>query len=300
MENFCLKVTNLTKIYKQKTILNKVNLDIPKGNIAGLVGQNGVGKTILIKCILGLVTFSSGPIDIGEFTNISKKKPMLKGIGALVESPGLYPYLSGFENIRMFAKDVDKALLDELLSIFRMEDYIQKKVSGYSLGMKQKVGILQAIVVGKKIVLLDEPLNGLDPQSVKDFRTIVQRLSKNGVTFLISSHLISELQMLADTIFVLKKEGQIEKVDLNEKKETNWLYFDTNNNGHFYTALTREGIVCRNKNLKVLVNMPTSKITNKVFKIISENRIKVNDIRQGYMNLEGEILKYMGQDDTNE
>ncbi|MGA3512739.1 ABC transporter ATP-binding protein [Lactiplantibacillus plantarum] len=289
MKKSVLEVSSLTKSFNEKNILCNINLCAMKGDVVGLVGPNGVGKTTLMKCILGLTNFYKGTI-IFNGKEISSKST---GIGGLIENPGLYPFLSGMENIRMFANDVDDDLLKRLIAIFKMEPYIMKRVSTYSLGMKQKIGIIQAISIGKKIVFLDEPLNGLDPQSVVEFRDIVRELSAMGVTFFISSHLIGELERLADKIYILKRGGELEIFNINERDGNNWFEMLTTNNEMFTEKLYEASIFSYSLNTYVVVNLTTEEVTRKVFDIITTQRIEVKKIQQVNSDIEAQILKKM-------
>ncbi|ANZ60731.1 hypothetical protein AYR62_14125 [Secundilactobacillus paracollinoides] len=293
MEAALLQISGLTKTYNKRTILDNINMSVQEGTIVGLVGPNGVGKTTLMKCILELTPFSQGEIVVNGQTITARKKPKITEIGALIESPGLYTYLSGMDNIRLYTNDVDEALLERVITIFKMDHYIQKKVSGYSLGMRQKVGILQAIITGKRVVILDEPINGLDPQSVVDFRTIIQDLAATGVTFLISSHLISELERLADNLYILNNGGHLEAFDIRGGDANHWFELATTNNNKLLTELTRATISSHQANGRVVVNLATEATTKTVFNIIAANHIEVTEIRQTDDDLEMQILDQM-------
>lgn len=159
--------------------------------------------------------------------------------------------------------------------------------------MRQKVGILQAIITGKKVVILDEPINGLDPQSVVDFRTIIQDLAATGVTFLISSHLISELERLADNLYILNNGGHLEAFDIRGGDANHWFELATTNNNKLLTELTRATISTHQAHGRVVVNLATEATTKTVFNIIAANHIEVTEIRQTDDDLEMQILDQM-------
>lgn len=146
-----LQISGLTKTYNKRIILDNINMSVQEGTIVGLVGPNGVGKTTLMKCILELTPFSQGEIVVNGQTITARKKPKITEIGALIESPGLYTYLSGMDNIRLYTNDVDEALLERVITIFKMDHYIQKKVSGYSLGCDKRLVSYRPSLRGKRL-----------------------------------------------------------------------------------------------------------------------------------------------------
>lgn len=198
-----LELSNVSKKISGKKILDNVSFDLKRGEIIGLVGANGAGKTTLMKTILKLIDKNEGVINY----NLNSKKD----IGALIESPGIYPFLSGYDNLKLFSENKDDKQIKEIITKLKMENYIQKKAKYYSLGMKQKLGIAFALLNEPELVVLDEPMNGLDPRAVRDVRNIIDDMSNSGTTFLISSHILSELLKVTDTIVIID-HGKIVKV----------------------------------------------------------------------------------------
>lgn len=194
-----LTVEHLTKKIGNKTILEDVSLKLDRGQIAGLVGANGAGKTTLMKVILGYSSYQKGEFDVIE--NEHKKS----NIGALIESPGIYPFMSGYDNLKLLNESKNSNDIDTIVSQLKMKEYIHNKAKTYSLGMKQKLGIAIAFLNRPQLIILDEPMNGLDPKAVRDVRELIIKKSQEGVTFLISSHILSELVKITNSIFIINK-----------------------------------------------------------------------------------------------
>ncbi|MGX0147514.1 ABC transporter ATP-binding protein [Staphylococcus hominis] len=194
-----LTVEHLTKKIGNKTILEDVSLKLDRGQIAGLVGANGAGKTTLMKVILGYSSYQKGQFDVIE--NKHKKS----NIGALIESPGIYPFMSGYDNLKLLNESKNSNDIDTIVSQLKMNEYIHNKAKTYSLGMKQKLGIAIAFLNQPQLIILDEPMNGLDPKAVRDVRELIIKKAQEGVTFLISSHILSELVKITNSIFIINK-----------------------------------------------------------------------------------------------
>lgn len=194
-----LTVEHLTKKIGNKTILENVSLKLDRGQIAGLVGANGAGKTTLMKVILGYSSYQKGQFNVIE--NKHKKS----NIGALIESPGIYPFMSGYDNLKLLNESKNSNDIDTIVSQLKMNEYIHNKAKTYSLGMKQKLGIAIAFLNQPQLIILDEPMNGLDPKAVRDVRELIIKKAQEGVTFLISSHILSELVKITNSIFIINK-----------------------------------------------------------------------------------------------
>ncbi|MBB4832024.1 ABC-2 type transport system ATP-binding protein [Staphylococcus hominis] len=194
-----LTVEHLTKKIGKKTILEDVSLKLDRGQIAGLVGANGAGKTTLMKVILGYSSYQKGQFNVIE--NKHKKS----NIGALIESPGIYPFMSGYDNLKLLNESKNSNDIDTIVSQLKMNEYIHNKAKTYSLGMKQKLGIAIAFLNQPQLIILDEPMNGLDPKAVRDVRELIIKKAQEGVTFLISSHILSELVKITNSIFIINK-----------------------------------------------------------------------------------------------
>ncbi|UIK43234.1 ATP-binding cassette domain-containing protein [Staphylococcus epidermidis] len=194
-----LTVEHLTKKIGNKTILEDVSLNLKRGQIIGLVGANGAGKTSLMKVILGYSSYQDGTFRIIE--NKNKKS----NVGALIENPGIYPFMSGYDNLKLLNETKNTHDIDTIVSQLNMDNYIHNKAKTYSLGMKQKLGIAIAFLNQPQLIILDEPMNGLDPKAVRDVRELIVKKAQEGVTFLISSHILSELVKITNSILIINK-----------------------------------------------------------------------------------------------
>ncbi len=204
---YILETQNLTKIYGQKEAVKDVNLHIREGQIYGLVGRNGAGKTTIMRMISGLARPTRGSYSLFGKTGLAMQK-MLKNVGVLIEYPGLYPKLSAYENLKIKCIGMGikpKGYVEELLKTVGLENTDKKKGAGsFSLGMRQRLGIALALVGDPRMIVLDEPINGLDPQGIVEVRELLSRLrDEKGITIMISSHILDELAKVADAYGII-------------------------------------------------------------------------------------------------
>lgn len=217
-----LKVEKLCKKVGKKEILKNVSFQIDEGDILAFIGPNGAGKTTTIKCILGLQRLTKGSITINGY---DIKKDFVKAIthvGCLVESPDVYMYLTGMENLKIQAQMYKNVVLDDILRVIELvglEQVIHDKVSKYSLGMRERLGIAIALLNNPKLLVLDEPTNGLDPEGIKDLRVLLKRLAKTGVGILISSHNLSELENFCNKVCIISKGKILEEASILDLKQ---------------------------------------------------------------------------------
>ena len=209
---YILETQGLTKKYKDKEAVRDVNLHIREGQIYGLIGRNGAGKTTIMRMISGLSTPTEGTYSLFGRTGYAKGK-MLRDVGVLIEAPGLYPRLSAYENLKIKCIGAGirpKGCVEELLETVGLENTDRKKPAGaYSLGMRQRLGIGLALVGDPKILILDEPINGLDPQGIAEVRrTLLNLREEKGITIMISSHILDELAKVADCFGIIN-EGRL-------------------------------------------------------------------------------------------
>jgi len=207
-----LQIINLNKKIKGRTIISNLSFEVESEDICGFLGSNGSGKTTTIRMITGLISPNSGEILIsGKDVNKNRKEALLK-LGAIVESPIFFPYMSGRKNLQNLARlnpNMDRKSqlnkVEEVLKVVGLKDRANDKVKTYSLGMKQRLGIAQALLNNPEVIILDEPANGLDPIGMRDLRNLIIRLQKErGITFLISSHLLDELQQMCNRLVIIK------------------------------------------------------------------------------------------------
>lgn len=228
MGDLVIETKQLTKIYGTQTAVNAVNLHVKKGRIYGLLGRNGAGKTTIMKMVLGLASITSGEVEVFGQDIKGREKRVYPRIGAIIETPGFYPNLTGTENLEIFAKLRGTAAPDAVKSALEIVGlpYKDKKLfSKYSLGMKQRLGIANAILHDPELLILDEPTNGLDPIGIAEMRDFIKDLSvMRGKTILISSHILSEIALLADDIGIIDHGVLLEESGMAELEKKNSKY----------------------------------------------------------------------------
>ena len=216
-----IQVRNLTKNFKDIKAVNDLSFSVEAGQVYGFLGQNGAGKSTTIRMLLTLIKPSSGEIELFGMSLLKHRKEILRQVGAIIERPDLYKYLTAFENLRLFAtmsgvKVAEKELMDQLVMV-GLSERAHSKVKTYSQGMKQRLGIATALVHNPELIILDEPTNGLDPQGIADVRNLILLLSKErGKTLLISSHLLSEMELIADSMIIIDKGKKLVEGKVNE------------------------------------------------------------------------------------
>ncbi|EAC6023789.1 ABC transporter ATP-binding protein [Listeria monocytogenes] len=209
MTETVLKLEHVTKKIGQKNIVHDISFDIHKGEVFGLLGPNGAGKTTIIRSIVGLIRRSEGTVFINGKNVDTEYKAAISEVGAIIENPEFYMYMSGWANLKQFARMSQKNITDEhvreIVELVKLTDAINQKVKTYSLGMRQRLGVAQALIHSPALLILDEPTNGLDPQGMAEFRTLIRDLATNGTSVLISSHLLSEIQQITDRFAIINK-----------------------------------------------------------------------------------------------
>lgn len=209
-----ISVHNLSKQFKNIKAVNGLSFTVNEGDVYGFLGQNGAGKSTTIRMLLSLIKPTAGEIEIFGKSLFTHRSEILKQTGAVIEKPDLYKYLSAYQNLRIFAKmsgiKATDAVIMQQLKMVGLEERAHSKVKEFSQGMKQRLGIAVALVHNPKLIILDEPTNGLDPQGIADMRNLIMRLSKEmGKTVLVSSHLLSEIEIIANRIIIINKGQKV-------------------------------------------------------------------------------------------
>lgn len=210
-----LEVKDVKKHLGKREIIKGVSFNVKEGEIFGFLGPNGAGKTTTIRMLVGLIAPNSGSIVINGHDMSKEREKALAAVGAVVENPELYTYLSGRENLMQIARirKIDKEYVNEIIELVKLKDRIDDKVRKYSLGMKQRLGLAAALIAKPKLLILDEPTNGLDPTGILDFRDIVKKAARETKTAVfVSSHILSEVQALCDTVAFIN-HGVIQSVE---------------------------------------------------------------------------------------
>lgn len=220
-----LEVKNLTKKFSKRVILDQVSVTLEEGEVVGLVGPNGAGKSTFIKSILGLYNIDEGDVKICGFDVYKQHRDALSKVGCIVENPDMYQNISGRKNLKICAlmNDLPKNTdIDSVVHLVRMESRIDDKVKTYSLGMKQRLGLASALLNHPKLLILDEPINGLDPQGIMELRQIVRDLSKKDkMTVLISSHILAEIGQMCDRIIMIDQGKIVDSFTMDEIRAKN-------------------------------------------------------------------------------
>ena len=222
-----IEIRNLTKKFKKLTAVNNLELTVYKGDVFGFLGPNGAGKSTTIRMLLTLINATSGSIKIFNKNLIENRKEILSKIGAIVEKPDFYLYLTAYKNLEILAEisgmDIEKNKIYEILELVGLKDRAKSKVKTFSYGMKQRLGIAQALIHDPELIILDEPTTGLDPQGMKEIRDLIIFLSKEkGKTIFLSSHILREIELIATRMIIINKgeakvEGAVDDL-LNEEK----------------------------------------------------------------------------------
>lgn len=302
MKEVVLKTNNLTKQYNKNVVLDNVNITIKKGDIYGLIGRNGAGKTTLMKIITTLASPTSGTFEL--FNTCSENDELFdnkKRVGSLIEYPAFYPNLSAYDNLKYYTIQrgiVDKNQINKVLELVNLTGTGKKKVKTFSLGMKQRLGIALAILNSPDFIILDEPINGLDPIGISELRDTFKKLSDNGITLLISSHILSELYLLANEFGFLEngkliKELSKEELDLECSK---CLVIKTDDSKKVSVLLEKE---LNTNNYKVINNEEIrvydyTDDSDKVSDVLVNNKIKIKGFYESGISLEEyfkEIIK---------
>jgi ABC-type multidrug transport system ATPase subunit len=239
-----IQVRNLSKDFKEIKAVDDLSFEVPTGQVYGFLGQNGAGKSTTIRMLLTLISPTSGSIEIFGMNLLHHRKEILRQVGAIIERPDLYKYLTALENLKLFAtmsgiKVTGKKLMDQLAMV-GLADRAHSKVKTYSQGMKQRLGIATALVHDPQLIILDEPTNGLDPQGIADIRNLILHLSREQKkTLLVSSHLLHEMEMISDMMLIIDKGKKVVEgiaTDLFDPAET-IIQLDTTDNTGAYVKL---------------------------------------------------------------
>lgn len=245
--NNIITTNALTKEYDHKKVVNTLDLHVPEGSVYGFLGPNGAGKSTTLKMLLGLVKPTGGEIRVfGKKLSQENRLEILKQTGSLIEAPSYYGHLSGKENLRIICKlkNVPEKDIMRVLHLVRMEKQMDKKVKNYSLGMKQRLGIAAALLGSPRLLLLDEPTNGLDPAGIQEIRELIRDLPEHGITVLVSSHLLAEIDQMATDVGIIDKGHLIFQdslVILHEHSRSRIL-FQTSDNEAAFRLLNTEGM----------------------------------------------------------
>ncbi len=276
--NYTIETHHLKKIYKDKVVVNDVNIHVKKGEIYGFVGQNGAGKSTLMKMLLHLVQANAGEIIIFGNRVVKNDFEMLKRIGSIIENPYFYEKLTARQNLDLHCEYMgyhNKNHMEEMLECVGLLKDADKKVSQYSLGMKQRLAIARAILTKPELLILDEPINALDPEGMREMRELFRKLNTDyGTTIFISSHILSEVEQIADTIGIIQNGKLIKETSMSDvhKYQTDYVEVDVDN-------VELAGYILEHE------------FRIQDFKIVSENRIEIYDLRKDVKEISATFIR---------
>ena len=290
-----LKIKNLTKVYNKKRVVDGLTLNVEAGQIYGFLGQNGAGKTTTIKMITGLIKKDAGDIVINGIDAVKNHDVAMNYVGAIVEVPSFYEYMSGMENLKLYARlrNIKKEQILKIVKLVKLENKINEKVKKYSLGMKQRLGLAVSLLHSPKLLILDEPTNGLDPEGIRELRELLKKIAhEDNVAVFVSSHLLSEMQLMCDKVAIINN-GKIVKVESMDsiKNESNIYEFnvsDIDMAQKYIGKIAR----CEKKQNKLIV-FYDGKISD-ILKLLMENGIEVVSFEKKVNMLEEKFLSMTG------
>ena len=288
-----LKCENINKKFGKKQILKNVSLEVNEGDILGFIGPNGAGKTTTIKMILGLQSIDSGNIYINGY-NIKKDfAKAIERVGGVVENPDLYMYLTGYENLKLISnlyKNISKERINEVVDLVKLNVRINDKVSKYSLGMRQRLGIAAALINKPNLLILDEPTHGLDPEGIKELRDILKELAlKENVGIIVSSHNLSDLESFCNKIVIIKNGEIVETNNLTNIKKVEESYIIEVDDISKIKDVEFEKI--DENNIRIHID---KKEIPEIIKKLVQNDIKIYMVKEETITLEDAFLRKTG------
>ena len=294
-----LKCINLKKQIKDKILVENISFTINHGDVVGFIGPNGAGKTTIIKLILGLMKLSDGKVFINGFDIEKDFIKALEKVGSIVEYPDAYMYLSGYDNLKITAnnyKNIPKSRINEVIKIVGLEKRITDKVSTYSLGMRQRLGIAEALINQPDLLILDEPTNGLDVEGIIEIRNLIKNLSQQGIAILISSHNLNEIDNLCNRIIAIKN-GKIIADDtienfLSESKPDCYI-LELNHTDNLAQIISNYKFELINNN-KIKIYIYKEKISELMQKLI-ENKYQIYSLQEEKLTSEEAFIKKVGE-----
>lgn len=293
---YIVQTNNLTKRFGKHTAVSVINMKIRKGEVYGFLGPNGAGKSTTIRMLLGLMKPTYGSIRIFNEDLNKNRIEILKQVGSLVENPSYYPHLTAYENLEALRKilGAPKSRIEEVLAIVRLSDVANKKVKSFSLGMKQRLGIAAALLHSPKLLILDEPTNGLDPNGIIEMRNLIRRLPKEyDMTVLISSHILSEIDQIATSVGVISKGSLIFQGPIEEmrKKANPKIRITVNEPQLAYQSLLANGIQVDSQNQHLYLSEQTDNEVAKAVKCLIKNDFSVYRVEEEKQSLEDIFLQ---------
>lgn len=297
-----VELKNVTKVIKGKKIIDNLSFTINEGEVFGFLGPNGAGKTTTIRMIVGLMGITSGEISICGSSITKNHDEALRNVGGIVENPEMYKFLTGYQNLMQYArmiKGIKKEKIDEVVQLVGLTDRIHDKVKTYSLGMRQRLGLAQSLLHDPKVMILDEPTNGLDPAGIREIRDHLRILSKErGMAVIVSSHLLSEMEMMCDRIAIIQKGKLIDVQQVHDFVSGDvhkyFIELDVSNINSVHN-LTNVPFVQRDNGIEVEVEKEQ---VPDVIKQLVDNGVRIYEVKAVSKSLEDRFLEVTGKEEV--
>ncbi len=294
-----IKTNQLTRKYGKQYAVNNINLNVKEGSIYGFLGPNGAGKSTTIRMLLGLIKPSTGSVQILGKDLTKHRMEILSQVGSLVEAPSYYGHLTGYENLEAARRllGAPKSRITEVLNIVRLKKAADKKVKNYSLGMKQRLGIATALLNKPKLLILDEPTNGLDPAGIQEIRELIKAMPKHdNMTVIISSHLLSEIEQMADQVGIINKGELIfqDSIDVLKEKSKPKLHIGVNRADQAFTFLKEQGYDAKLTDTRVIMEDADPVFAEKINYTLLSEGFRVNRLEEVKQSLEDIFIELTG------
>lgn len=296
-----IQTHDLCKQYGSALRVSHLNLNVPEGSIYGFLGPNGAGKSTTLKMILGLVRPTAGSIRVlGKDMDSGNRLSVLRQVGSLIESPSYYGHLTGEENLRIVQtlRGVPEKNIREVLQIVRLDGQREKKVAHYSLGMKQRLGLAAALLGYPKLLILDEPTNGLDPAGIQEMRELICDLpGRFGMTVVVSSHLLSEIDQMANHVAIIR-EGELvfqDSLEALHGRSRHHLALRTTNNTVARSLLAEQSVPCEEENGYLILPILSDEVAAKLTAFLAGNRLGIVRLEERQKSLEDIFLELTGK-----
>ncbi|WP_438444700.1 ABC transporter ATP-binding protein [Gorillibacterium sp. sgz5001074] len=299
-----VQLHNVTKRIGSKTIIDKLSFEVPRGEVFGFLGPNGAGKTTTIRMMVGLMSITEGDVLIGGYSITDHFEKAIKQVGAIVENPEMYKYLSGWNNLKHFARmvpGITKHRIQEVVALVGLQNRIHDKVKTYSLGMRQRLGVAQALLHKPALLILDEPTNGLDPAGIRELRDYLRRLAKEeGISVVVSSHLLSEMELMCDRVAIIQN-GRLVDVrlikDIMQEEQRSSVVFEVSDVEEARQALSQNpgGFPAEVQQGGIILQLDREEIAE-VTALLVHAGIKIYAIKPVAKSLEDKFLEMTGSD----
>ncbi|PGZ49842.1 ABC transporter ATP-binding protein [Bacillus anthracis] len=298
-EQSIVKVERLTKRIGSKTLVENISFEVKKGEVVGLLGPNGAGKTTLMRMMVGMIRMTEGEVWIDGQSVKQQFESTASKIGAVIEAPEFYPFLSGYENLTYFGRmngNVTEERIDEVVKLLGMGQVIDRKVKAYSLGMRQRLGIAQALIHDPDVLILDEPTNGLDPSGIHEMRMYIKKIAhEQGKAVLVSSHLLSEVELMCDRVIIIQHGEYVatQNIQYNQSEEMETIRIRVDDANKAAEMLDQDVLI---KGNDLLIHVKDEEIPN-VIRILLEKNIQVYRVYEERKTLEEQFLELTGGKD---